>query len=605
MASIVTRAGKGSALTVPEMDQNFKNLDAQVLKTDLRPLSMPVFRNDIVNSGVLDPRVTFSRASPGTYFDKYGVMRTAAAGVPRIDHDPITSECRGLLVEEQRTNYVPYSNTLQTWSTGSGAVLLQENAIIAPDSSSTATKFTPNTSTINQAYKYFSYIGSKTISIYAKYNGYNLLLSPGIYDANRWAVFDLLNGVILNKASNSKDVSILNIGNGWYRCSCSSDGLSSNENAFSFVIATTDTNGISTNASNGTSGIYIWGAQLEAGSAPSSYIPTTTAAVTRAADVVKIPVTASKLTNTSTVQIEAKSAALATNQNYCSIKSDAAPISHKLVKQTQSKNLLINSEKFDQSPWTVSAATVTNSTTVNPLTETLTVKKIVDTIANSAHYIYYNVGSGLTINTPYTYSVYAKASGRDYFALRWNGDTNQDAIFNLTTGAVVSVDSAVQATMRNIGNGWYRCAITVRPTTASSRIDLYTSANSTLAAYAGDAVSGTLIFGAQLEAEEKFTKYVPEPGYAIQVNAIAPTQVFGDQVDINKFDRFAISTTGTAVNYASNGKFVGSENLAVTQITDIVIGADSTESAQINGHIQKIAVYNSAASQEQLVSLTI
>ena len=158
--------------------------------------------------------------------------------------------------------------------------------------------------------------------------------------------------------------------------------------------------------------------------------------------------------------------------------------------------------------------------------------------------------------------------------------------------------------MRNIGNGWYRCAITVRPTTASSRIDLITSANSTLTAYTGDGSSGTLIWGAQLEAEEKFTKYVPEPAYAIQVNSITPTQSFNDQTEITKFDRHAISTDGSNVYYASNGKYVGSQQLAITQINDIVVGADDTEANQINGHIQKISVYNTTSSIAQLISLS-
>lgn len=602
MASIVTRTGKGSILTVPEMDQNFKNLDSQVLKTDLRPSSIPVFRNDILNSGVLDPRVTFSRNSTATYFDKFGVMRTAAAGVPRIDYDPITGECRGLLVEEQRTNLLTYSEQFDNAVWLKNGVVITANTTIAPDGTLTAdTLMETAVSDTHRVYLPTGNVNTKTSSVYAKSNGRDWLrLECSAGNASVNAFFNLATGV-LGTVTEGVIATITSIGNGWYRCTAyyaAHSGImfcctAAADNTYAYV-------------GDNTKGIYIWGAQLEAGAAPTSYIPTVATQVTRVADVVKIPqsFTNAKLKNTSTVQIEAKSAALATGQSYSSIKSDAAPINQKLTKQTQAKNLLTNSEKFDASPWAVSAVTVSSSTTVNPLTETLTVKKIVDTTGNSIHYLYYNVTTGLTTAKPYTYSVYAKASGRDYFALRWNGDTSQDAIFNLTTGAITSADSTVQASMRNIGNGWYRCAITVRPTTVSSRIDLITSANSTLTAYAGDGSSGTLIWGAQLEAEEKFTKYVPEPAYAIQVNSITPTQSFNDQTEITKFDRHAISTDGSNVYYASNGKYVASQQLAIAQINDIVIGADDTEANQINGHIQKISVYNTASSVDQLISLS-
>ncbi|MFM6192892.1 MAG: hypothetical protein ACKPFF_10615, partial [Planktothrix sp.] len=60
----------------------------------------------------LDPRITFTRASSGTYFDSNGVMQLASANTPRFDHNPNTKESLGLLIEEQRTNSIR-NNTMQ------------------------------------------------------------------------------------------------------------------------------------------------------------------------------------------------------------------------------------------------------------------------------------------------------------------------------------------------------------------------------------------------------------------------------------------------------------------------------------------------------------
>jgi hypothetical protein len=60
----------------------------------------------------LDPRITFTRGSTGTYFGPDGIMRTAGVNEPRFDHDPITGQSLGLLVEEQRTNLIQ-NNTFQ------------------------------------------------------------------------------------------------------------------------------------------------------------------------------------------------------------------------------------------------------------------------------------------------------------------------------------------------------------------------------------------------------------------------------------------------------------------------------------------------------------
>ena len=68
------------------------------------PKIRPSLNLDFTNSRELDPRITFSRASSGGYFDANGIYRQAAPNEARFDHDPVTGECKGLLIEESRTN---------------------------------------------------------------------------------------------------------------------------------------------------------------------------------------------------------------------------------------------------------------------------------------------------------------------------------------------------------------------------------------------------------------------------------------------------------------------------------------------------------------------
>jgi hypothetical protein len=63
-------------------------------------------------SGLLDPRITFTRASTGTYVNSSGVLTSAAIDTPRFDYDPVTIAPKGLLIEEQRTNSIR-NNTMQ------------------------------------------------------------------------------------------------------------------------------------------------------------------------------------------------------------------------------------------------------------------------------------------------------------------------------------------------------------------------------------------------------------------------------------------------------------------------------------------------------------
>lgn len=73
-------------------------------KIENYPSIRPSLLLDFANSGRVDPRIQCVRASTATCIGRDGKLRSVAANVPRIDFDPLTGKCAGLLVEEARTN---------------------------------------------------------------------------------------------------------------------------------------------------------------------------------------------------------------------------------------------------------------------------------------------------------------------------------------------------------------------------------------------------------------------------------------------------------------------------------------------------------------------
>ena len=99
------------------------------------PTFRPTLDLTFVAEKKLDSRITYSRTGPASFTDEFGKVVLIGDNTPRFDHDPLTRECKGYLVEESRTNYVRVSTNLASeWQAGSGSFDV-DNAITNPDGS--------------------------------------------------------------------------------------------------------------------------------------------------------------------------------------------------------------------------------------------------------------------------------------------------------------------------------------------------------------------------------------------------------------------------------------------------------------------------------------
>lgn len=237
---------------------------------------------------------SFTRASVGTYFDSSGVLQTAASGTPRFDYDPVTHAAKGILIEENRTNLLKGSDDITNSSYYSTSqVSYTANTISAPNGSLTADLLT-RTGTSGSVYYQQPYAGSTgayTASAYVKIantGNYFGLRLQGTYPDRADAKFNLSNGTLVGTTTSgytSASGSINNVGNGWYRVTLSATAAGTSVSRVIFGPADSSTSVGSWETGNSTlSDIYVWGAQLEQGTFATSYIPTTSAAVTRATD---------------------------------------------------------------------------------------------------------------------------------------------------------------------------------------------------------------------------------------------------------------------------------------------------------------------------------
>jgi hypothetical protein len=210
-------------------------------------------------------------------------LQTAASGVPRFDHNPITDESLGLLIEEQRTNLLTYSEDFSNAAWTKGGCSVSANAIVAPDGTLTGDRLVEDTTNgDHRAFQLSSFTSGTayTFTVYAKQAGRSLLQLANTMAGGYIATFDLAAGTVSNTATGT--ATITNVGNGWYRCSVSNTSTFTGNSNNQIRLVNTGTN--TSYTGDGWSGVFVWGAQLEAGAFATSYIPTVAASVTRNAD---------------------------------------------------------------------------------------------------------------------------------------------------------------------------------------------------------------------------------------------------------------------------------------------------------------------------------
>ena len=242
----------------------------------------PSFVLDFAGTGTLDPSVTFTRSTTGTYYNSSGVLTTAAINEARFDYNPSTLAPLGLLIEESSTNLILQSGQIQTSPWTNVFTTSVGNNIVAPDGTTSGTK-------INEAAQNSVHIVIQGIT--ASATAYTA--TADLKAAERtWGTlqldiagtnptyFDLVNGQVGNLGTGTT-ATITNAGDGWWRCSVT---RTLTAGGWYFCIGTATANGTSSFVGDVTKGIYAWGAQLEAVAFPTSYIPTTSAQVTRASD---------------------------------------------------------------------------------------------------------------------------------------------------------------------------------------------------------------------------------------------------------------------------------------------------------------------------------
>jgi hypothetical protein len=404
------------------------------------------------------------------------------------------------LVELVPYNLLTYSEIFTNSIWAKNFSTISANVAIAPNGTLTADKLIPNTTNNFHSVGYQFILNptftTTTFSAYMKADGYNygnlLIVSGSGFSNFLEVIFNLQNGTIENTGRSVGGYvgtsSIESVGNGWYRCSVTVTNTILNTTHSVFITTQPTNNPNVSYAGDGTSGILVWGAQFEMGA-----LTTYQATETR-------------------LNIPRLDYSLGSCPN--------------ILLEPQRTNLALRSEEFQNAYWVKANVSVTANSAASP-SGIINADKIIPNTSLTFHSVVtpYNISvSGGSI----TASVYLKADGYNFAKLIIPRDAAYTSyyrvIFNLSNGTIESstgVNYVGTQSITSVGNGWYRCvvAVTNAATNNTHGLEIGSLSTGVDVSYIGNGTSGTLSWGAQLEAGAYATSYIPTTSASVTRNA--------------------------------------------------------------------------------------
>jgi hypothetical protein len=392
------------------------------------------------------------------------------------------------LVELVPYNLLQYSEQFENASWNKLAINITANSTISPTGITNAdTIAADGSASIHRisSNNFSSVAGTTyTASIYAKKNTNDFFqIYLNSFLTTTFANFDINNGT-LGTVGSTATAKIENVGNGWFRCSITTTQSTSSLSSAAFSIITSassprvEVNTLSTS-------VFLWGAQINEGTEPLEYLPTTDRL-----DIARV--------------------------DYST--GEAA-----LLVEPQRTNLVTYSEQFDNAIWNKSNVNVTANTTISP-SGIVNADTITADGTNVQHYLFNNNAYSVISGNKYTISTYAKKNTNNFIQLQGfvpTFGTNVWANFNLNNGVIGTVGSAATAEITSIGNGWYRCSITATAIASAFTVDilaLVTSATSNRGEI-NTLTTSVFLWGFQAEAGEYPTSYIPTISATVTRNA--------------------------------------------------------------------------------------